>query len=84
MAACYGLLSTPRAERAAGRASGTEFAMAEILASVLTGWEAKAPQEAYEAEVLEGERAALMRLARPGPTLDRMEHMLRIGRPLRI
>ncbi len=58
--------------------------VAGALAEVLSGGsDADHTQPVTEARVMELERAAFMRLIRLEPTLQRMEHTLRTGRPLR-
>ncbi|MCB2012294.1 MAG: hypothetical protein KDF64_17195, partial [Geminicoccaceae bacterium] len=56
----------------------------DALAGVLTGGGSADPVEAVgEDAVLALERAAFMRLVREEATLQRMEHTLGTGRPLR-
>jgi 3-hydroxyacyl-CoA dehydrogenase len=66
-----------------GIATDHDLVVADALAEVLTGGEAEPFEPVPEAKLLELERKAFMRLARTGPTLARIEHILETGKPLR-
>ena len=67
-----------------GRLTPHDRVVADALAEVLTGGdEADFVDPLDEASVMARERAAFMRLIRTEPTLERMEHTLETGRPLR-
>lgn len=71
-------------ERAAGRLTDTDVAMAEALSEVLTGGpDADVSQPLLEADIMRLEREALVRLAGRETTRARIEHMLKTGKPLR-
>ena len=66
-----------------GMATKHDLVVADALATVLTGGDADHIEPVTEADVLELERAAFMRLIRTNATLARIEHTLETGRPLR-
>ncbi len=66
-----------------GIATKHDLVVADALATVLTGGDADHIEPVSEADVLELERAAFMRLIRTNATLARIEHTLETGRPLR-
>jgi 3-hydroxyacyl-CoA dehydrogenase len=67
-----------------GLATEHDLVVADGLAEVLTGGEDAQPFEPVpEAKLLELEHKVFMRLVRTGPTLDRIEHILETGKPLR-
>ena len=66
-----------------GKASEYDRTVAIALAEVLTGGETDALQLVDEDQLLAMERDAVMSLLRQTKTLDRIEHMLDTGKPLR-
>ena len=66
-----------------GRATEHDRAVAGALAGVVTGGETDATRSLDEDRLLALERAAFMGLIRRTETLDRIEHMLDTGKPLR-
>ncbi|MBM3491500.1 MAG: 3-hydroxyacyl-CoA dehydrogenase/enoyl-CoA hydratase family protein [Alphaproteobacteria bacterium] len=69
---------------AQGKATPHDARVAAELADVLAGGEkADITGEVTEKALLELERKAFLALIRTGPTLDRIEHLLETGRPLR-
>ena len=79
-----GLLGPLSLEQQAGRITATDYAIAEVLAGVLTGgeqgdWGRPMPEH----ELMALERAAVLELAERLETRARMEHMLKTGKPLR-
>ena len=68
---------------ASGKATDHDVVVARELAYILTGGDTDLLGSVDEYELLEMETAANMRLIRTTPTLDRMQHMLETGRPLR-
>ena len=66
-------------QRDALRLTGTDMAVAEALASVLTGSGGSATEE----EVLTQERETVLALAKLPATQERIAHMLATGKPLR-
>lgn len=70
--------------RAKGVATPHDETVAEALAEILSGGaEADITEPTPEDRVLALERAAFMRLVHTEPTLERMEHTLMTGKPLR-
>ena len=70
--------------RAKGVATPHDETVAEALAEVLSGGaDADIAEPTPADKVLALERAAFMRLVRTEPTLERMEHTLMTGKPLR-
>ncbi len=67
----------------AGRISNHDLAIAEKLAYVLCGGRLSAPQTVTENYLLELEREAFLSLCGSLQTQDRIEHLLKIGKPLR-
>jgi len=57
--------------------------VADHLANVLTGGDVDPTDPVREDDLLELERAEFMSLVRKTGTLDRIEHMLETGKPLR-
>ncbi|MEW6124912.1 MAG: 3-hydroxyacyl-CoA dehydrogenase NAD-binding domain-containing protein [Pseudomonadota bacterium] len=66
-----------------GIATKHDLVVADALATVLSGGGADHIEPVSEAQVLELELAAFMRLIRTNATLARIEHTLETGRPLR-
>jgi len=70
--------------RKQGKTTPHDLTVADALADVLSGGARADHIEAVgEDHVLGLERAAFMRLLKTEPTLDRIEHMLETGKPLR-
>ncbi|GGH62756.1 3-hydroxyacyl-CoA dehydrogenase [Frigidibacter albus] len=78
-----GLLAPLSASQRADRISATDLAIADLLATVLTGGDAGPGAFLIEEEIMALELAALLKLAETPQTRARMEHMLRTGKPLR-
>ena len=68
---------------ASGRASAHDAVVAKALARILSGGDTDIVDSVTEKELLALERQAQMALVRTGATLDRLEHMLETGKPLR-
>ena len=66
-----------------GLASRHDLVVADGLATVLTGGDADPVDIVSEADLLALERREFLALIRKGPTLDRIEHTLATGKPLR-
>jgi 3-hydroxyacyl-CoA dehydrogenase len=66
-----------------GMASRHDVAIAERLATILTGGTTDITESVQEDELLTLERNAALELLRQPATLARMEHMLDTGKPLR-
>jgi 3-hydroxyacyl-CoA dehydrogenase len=66
-----------------GKATDHDRTVAFALADVLTGGETDAIETVDEDQLLTLERSAFMSLIRRPKTLDRIEHMLDTGKPLR-
>lgn len=83
-AAKAGLMAGLSAELNAGRITATDHMMADVLAEVLTGGpEADMTRLITEEELMALERSALLDLVTRPMTRERMEHMLKTGKPLR-
>ena len=67
----------------AGKASEYDMVVADHVARIITGGDTDLLRPVDEATLLRLEREAFMDLARRGPTLARIEHMLDTGKPLR-
>ena len=68
---------------AQGKATAYDAVVAGQLAHVLTGGDTDITEEVDEKQLLKLEREAFLALIRKPKTLDRIEHMLGTGRPLR-
>jgi 3-hydroxyacyl-CoA dehydrogenase len=77
------LMSQALGQRHLGKASDHDLAVLEQLATVLTGGSADPAVPVPEATLLRLEREALLDLAFRPATLQRIEHMLATGKPLR-
>ena len=66
-----------------GKATPHDVVVSAHLAHVLSGGGKDMTEELTEDEVLDLERAEFMKLVRTTGTLDRIEHMLTTGKPLR-
>ena len=69
--------------RAQGLATAHDMVVAGRLATVLSGGDADPVDVVTEAEMLKLERREFLALIRTGPTLERIEHTLATGKPLR-
>jgi 3-hydroxyacyl-CoA dehydrogenase len=69
--------------RRAGKATDHDVAVGKKLAHVLAGGKVDPTETLTEDKLLNLERAAIVSLLRTSPTLDRIEHMLETGKPLR-
>ncbi|MBW7851141.1 MAG: 3-hydroxyacyl-CoA dehydrogenase [Rhodospirillales bacterium] len=69
--------------RQMGKATEHDVVVADALADVLSGGDTDVTVTLGEDDLLALERQAFMRLLRTPATLDRMEHMLETGKPLR-
>jgi 3-hydroxyacyl-CoA dehydrogenase len=78
------LLNEAHSARAAGRMSDADMAIADALATVLTGGASgRADRPLSERQLMQLEREALIELAKSPATQARIEHMLATGKPLR-
>jgi 3-hydroxyacyl-CoA dehydrogenase len=77
------LMSNARSQHALGRLSANDLAVAEALATILSGGATDALQPMTERDVLSLEREAVLSLAHRPATRERIEHMLATGIPLR-
>jgi 3-hydroxyacyl-CoA dehydrogenase len=66
-----------------GKATAHDLAVARALAGIVSGGDTDITQSVGEEHLLALERTAFMSLVRQVPTLDRIEHMLDTGKPLR-
>ncbi|MBT6273687.1 MAG: 3-hydroxyacyl-CoA dehydrogenase, partial [Chromatiales bacterium] len=66
-----------------GHISQHDAQVADLLGRVLSGGDTDMLDEVSEQQLYDLERQALVDLARTGPTLARVEHMLETGKPLR-
>lgn len=66
-----------------GRATPHDVVVASELAIILSGGDTDVTETLGEDEILALEREAIGRLGRDTATLDRMQHMLETGKPLR-
>lgn len=66
-----------------GKATAYDEVVAAELAFVLSGGDTDVTEEVTERKLLELERQAFVNLVKKAPTLDRIQHMLETGRPLR-
>jgi 3-hydroxyacyl-CoA dehydrogenase len=69
--------------RLAGRATAHDVVVSMTLAELLSGGDTDITETLSEDDLLRLEREAFMTLVRHPDTLDRMEHMLETGKPLR-
>ena len=69
--------------RANGMATPHDEIVAKRLAVVLTGGDTDITETLTENDLAQLEREAFMELVRTSATLDRIEHMLETGKPLR-
>ena len=66
-----------------GKAPPHDEIIAGELAIVLTGGETDPTEELDDSDILDLEREAILKLMKTAPTLERIEHMLNTGKPLR-
>ena len=66
-----------------GKATPHDEIVAGELAIVLTGGETDPTEELDDSDILDLAREAILRLMKTAPTLERIEHMLNTGKPLR-
>lgn len=69
--------------RRAGKATAHDVTVGKKLAHVLAGGKVDPTETLSEDKILNLERSAIVSLLRTSPTLDRIEHMLETGKPLR-
>ena len=69
--------------RLSGMATAHDVVVADALSDVLSGDDTDVTETVTEEQLLELERRAFMKLVRTPATLDRIEHMLETGKPLR-
>jgi len=77
------LLSAARGEAELGRLTVNDLAVADALATVLTGGATDPLFPMTERQIMALEREATLSLARRPATFERIEHMLVSGKPLR-
>ncbi len=77
------LMSWAHSQAALGRLSANDLAVAEALATVLTGGATDPLAPMTERRVMALEREATLALAHRPATFERIEHMLATGKPLR-
>ena len=78
-----GMTMAAQGFRAQGLATDHDMVVAGRLATVLSGGDADVVDVVSEDELLKLERREFMALIRTGPTLERIEHTLTTGKPLR-
>mgnify|MGYP000607184940 FL=1 len=66
-----------------GKATNYDGVIADQLAIVLSGAETDMAERHTEQDILALERTAFIHLLKKEPTLDRLQHMLESGKPLR-
>lgn len=69
--------------RTSGKATPYDVVVSESVARVLTGGQADWTQAVNEDHILKLEREEFMKLVKNNGTMDRIEHMLTTGKPLR-
>ena len=69
--------------KVAGKATPHDVTVCKMLATVLSGGDTDMSEGLTEQQVLDLEYEAFMELVKLKPTLDRIEHMLETGKPLR-
>jgi 3-hydroxyacyl-CoA dehydrogenase len=77
------LMSAAHSQAALGRLSANDLAVAEALATILTGGATDPLTPMTERHVMALEREATIALARRPATFERIEHMLATGKPLK-
>jgi 3-hydroxyacyl-CoA dehydrogenase len=66
-----------------GKATPHDVTVSNELAMILSGGDTDVTEFVTEKDLLKLEREAMARLVQMPPTLDRIEHMLATGKPLR-
>jgi 3-hydroxyacyl-CoA dehydrogenase len=66
-----------------GKATPHDVTVSNELAKILSGGDTDVTEFVTEKDLLKLEREAMARLVQMPPTLDRIEHMLATGKPLR-
>lgn len=66
-----------------GKATAHDVTVSNALAHAVSGGDTDVTETVTEKDLLKLEREAIAELFRLGPTLDRIEHMLETGKPLR-
>ena len=66
-----------------GMATPHDVVVATALAEILSGGDTDMTESLEEDDILAMEKSAIARLGRHPDTLDRMQHMLETGKPLR-
>jgi 3-hydroxyacyl-CoA dehydrogenase len=69
--------------KATGKATPHDVTVCKMLATVLSGGDTDMSEGLSEQQILDLEFEAFMELVKMKPTLDRIEHMLNTGKPLR-
>jgi 3-hydroxyacyl-CoA dehydrogenase len=77
------LMSGAHSQHALGRMSANDLAVAEALATILSGGATDPLRPMTEHDVLSLERETVVELARRPATEERIAHMLATGKPLR-
>ncbi len=77
------MMVAAQTEHAAGRLSANDLAIAEGLATVMSGGDTDSLTPLTERQVCALEREAVLTVARRPATIARIEHMLATGKPLR-
>ena len=78
-----GMMLAAQSFRSLGLATDHDLVVAGRLATVLSGGEADVTEVTSEDDLLKLERREFLALIRTGPTLERIEHTLTTGKPLR-
>ncbi len=78
-----GMAMAAQGYHAQGLATDHDMVVADRLATVLSGGDADIVETVTEDDMLKLERREFLALIRTGPTLDRIEHTLATGKPLR-
>lgn len=69
--------------KASGKATAHDVTVCKMLATVLSGGDTDMSEGLSEQQLLDLEFEVFMELVKTKPTLDRIEHMLETGKPLR-
>jgi 3-hydroxyacyl-CoA dehydrogenase len=77
------LMSSAHSQAALGRLTANDLAVAEALATILTGGTTDPLAPMTERQVMALEREATVSLAHRPATFERIEHMLATGKPLK-
>lgn len=76
-------MSEAHSQAALGRFNANDLAVADALATILTGGATNSLAPMTERQVMAFEREATISLARRPATFERIEHTLATGKPLR-